>query len=87
MDKLREARPDGTISELERVPDVVELDDGVDVDLLVALSDALIRWPDHRHDYPSWWASTLYFEDYLPTKPAPEDVARALALLPETRAA
>ncbi len=77
---------DGEIRELERVPES-EAADGVDVDLLVALSDALIRWPDHRHDYPSWWASTLYFEDYLSTKPDPGEVARALAMLPGEKAA
>jgi hypothetical protein len=87
MDQARENRPDGLIGELEPVPDVVELDEGVDVDLLVALSDALIRWPDHRHDYPSWWASTLHVEDYLTYRPEASEVAHALALLPERRVA
>jgi hypothetical protein len=87
MDQARENRPDGLIGELERVPDVVELDDGVDVDLLAALAAALIRWPDHRHDYPSWWASTLHVEGWLDYRPDPGDVARALAMLPGERAA
>ncbi len=87
MDERRENRPDGLIGELERVPDVVELDEGVDVEILAALSDALIRWPDHRHDYPSWWASTLHVEGWLDYRPDPGEVARALAMPPEKRTA
>jgi hypothetical protein len=78
---------DGLISELESEADVVELDEGVDVEILSALADALIRWPDHRHDYPSWWASTLHVEGWLDYRPDPGEVARALAMLPEKRAA
>ena len=87
MDERRQNRPDGTISELERVPDEPEADEGADVEILAALSDALIRWPDHRHDYPSWWASTLHVEGWLDYRPDPGEVARALAMLPEKRAA
>jgi hypothetical protein len=91
MDERRQNRPessaDGTISELERVPDEPEADEGADVEILAALADALIRWPDHRHDYPSWWASTLYFEGWLDYRPDPGEVARALAMPPEKRAA
>jgi hypothetical protein len=91
MDERRENRPDWLIGELERVPeseaDVSEPDEGVDVEILAALSDALIRWPDHRHDYPSWWASTLHVEGWLDYRPDPGEVVRALAMLPEKRAA
>jgi hypothetical protein len=67
--------------------DVSEPDEGADVEILSALADALIRWPDHRHDYPSWWASTLLVEGWLDYRPDPGEVARALAMLPEKRAA
>jgi len=85
MDQARENRPDGLISELEPEGDAIT--EEVDVDLLLALKDALIRWPDHRHDYPSWWASTLYYEGWLDYRPDPGEVARALAMPPEKRAA
>ena len=68
---LRAARP---VSELERPP----APDPVIVD---ALRAALGRWPDHADDYPSWWASTLYVEEYLPTRPPPPAVELAFAEL------
>jgi hypothetical protein len=64
----RTARP---VSELERPPAPAP-------ELVEALRRARPRWPDHAHDYPSWWASTLYVEDYLPTKPTPAAVELAL---------
>jgi hypothetical protein len=73
-----EREVDGTIAELTPVaepcptPEIVE-----------ALAAALLRWPDHRNDYPSWWASTLFVEDYLPYKPTGEQVEVALAELQE----
>lgn len=76
-----EREVDGTIAELTPVaepcptPEIVE-----------ALAAALLRWPDHRKDYPSWWASTLFVEDYLPYKPTGEQVEVALAELQEAAA-
>jgi hypothetical protein len=61
----------GSIGDLERVPDP-------DPELLEALRRALIRWPDHADDYPSWWASTLRVEDWLPYKPDVRAVEVAL---------
>ena len=80
MDELRRSRPDGLISELEPVPDP---DDGesvgeVDEEIVAALSKALVRWHDHLEDYPSWWASTLYVDGYLSSRPPPDEVALAL---------
>lgn len=85
MDKARENRPDGVISELEPVPD--DQDQGADAEILAALSEALVRWHDHRDDYPSWWAATLDVDGYLDYRPDPGDVARALELLPQRDAA
>ncbi len=50
----------------------------VDPDVLAALSDALLRWPDHRHDLPGWWASTVYVYEYLPYRPDNATVEDAL---------
>ena len=61
----------GSVDDLERVPDP-------DPELLAALRSALIRWPDHADDYPSWWASTLHVEKWLPYKPDPLAVEVAL---------
>jgi hypothetical protein len=72
----RTARP---VSELERLPAPAP-------ELVEALRRALLRWPDHAHDYPSWWASTLYVEDYISTKPTPAAVGLALAELVEVAA-
>ena len=68
---LRTARP---VAELERLPAPAP-------ELVEALRRARPRWPDHAQDYPSWWASTLYVEDYLTTKPTPAAVEMALAEL------
>jgi hypothetical protein len=64
-------REAGSVEDLERVPDP-------DPEIMAALRLALLRWPDHGDDYPSWWASTLYFEDWLPYKPDPVAVEVAL---------
>ncbi len=74
-----ERHPSGTVADLERVPDP-------DPDLVEALRHALVLWPDHANDYPSWWASTLYVEGFLPTKPMPNAVEVALAALREDAA-
>ncbi len=68
---IRTARP---VSELERPPAPAP-------ELVEALRRARPRWPDHAHDYPSWWASTLYVEDYLSTRPTEAAVELALAEL------
>jgi hypothetical protein len=52
----------GSIDDLERVPDP-------DPELLTMLRDALRRYPDHRGDYPSWWASTLWADGYVKGRP------------------
>lgn len=70
-ERMAAARP---VSEIAPAP-------APDPEIVAALAAALRRWPDHRDDYPSWWASTLYFEDYLPTKPTPAAVEVALAEL------
>jgi hypothetical protein len=64
-------REAGSVEDLERVPDL-------DPEIMAALRRALLRWPDHADDYPSWWASTLYVEDWLPYKPDPVAVEVAL---------
>jgi hypothetical protein len=81
-DRIRpdERHVSGTVEELETVL-VAE------PELVKALAAALVRWPDHLGDYPSWWASTLYCEDYLPYRPALEQVESALAELTEGVAA
>ena len=81
-DRIRpeERTPSGTLGDLELVPDPAP-------ELLEALRLALLRWPDHAGDYPLWWASTLYVEDYLPTKPTTAAVEVALAVLREEYAA
>ncbi len=66
-------------SELERALDP-------EPEIVGALAAALPRWPDHADDYPSWWASTLYVEDYLPYKPTCEQVEVALHELGEAAA-
>jgi len=83
MDELRRSRPDGFISELEPVPDPGDEEFGgeADEEIVAALSEALVRWHDHLEDYPSWWASTLYVDGYLPSRPPPDEVARALESL------
>jgi hypothetical protein len=52
----------GNIADLQRVSDP-------DPEVVEALRSALVRWPDHADDYPSWWASTLLVEDWLTYKP------------------
>jgi hypothetical protein len=74
-----ERTPAGTVADLERVPDP-------DPDLVEVLRHALVLWPDHADDYPSWWASTLHVEGFLPTKPMPKAVEVALAALREDAA-
>ena len=65
------------LSELERLPAP---------ELVDALRRALLRWPDHAQDYPSWWASTLYVEDFISTRPTEAAVELALAELVEVAA-
>ncbi len=72
----RTARP---VSELERLPAPAP-------ELVEALAAALLRWPDHRNDYAGWWASTLYVEDYISTRPTLAAVELALAELVEVAA-
>jgi Bifunctional DNA primase/polymerase, N-terminal/Primase C terminal 1 (PriCT-1) len=74
-ERVPEKPPAGEIRELERVPDA-------DPEILGALAAALVRWPDHREDFPSWWASTLYVEEYLPYRPTPQQVESALLDVP-----
>ncbi|MBA3617526.1 MAG: hypothetical protein H0W52_15640 [Rubrobacteraceae bacterium] len=78
-DKEREA--DGTIAELTPLPSPSSAPEIVE-----ALVAALLHWPDHQDDYPSWWASTLHVEGYLPYKPTPEAVEVALDELREATA-
>lgn len=78
-DNRPEKPPAGEVRELEPV-------EHADPEIVEALAAALRRWPDHRDDYPSWWASTLYVEDYLYTRPTPAAVELALAELVEAAA-
>jgi hypothetical protein len=75
-EQLKGARP---VSELERPPAPTP-------ELVEALAAALVRWPDKLDEYPSWWASTLHVEDYLPEKPTPAAVELALHELREEAA-
>jgi len=75
-DPVPEKLPAGEIAELERVPDA-------DPEIVGALAKALVRWPDHRDDYSSWWASTLYVFEYLPYRPTPQQVKMAMLDVPE----
>ncbi len=80
--ELRRDRPDGTISELERVPDTEEADEGVDVEILAALADYLCIHPHRRREAPSWLANYLWSEELVEGRPTPDEVSAALAMLP-----